>query len=209
MDSLDYAGPRINEGSKGVLLGLGEPIRALPSELQRRARPRACARRASSRPGASCVEAPALRRRARRRARASRATRRSRDWPLLVLTDDAERATRSAINFLWTTFTRFDPAARRHAARDRARRTTTPRFTPPIVIDARMKPGYPEELFCDDATRRASSIARWNEYFPGRRRDGRLGPRAPRLGVFPNQPDGKNPPKRACVSRRPVYSLAS
>ena len=30
MDSLDYAGPRINEGSKGVLLGLGAPRRKLP-----------------------------------------------------------------------------------------------------------------------------------------------------------------------------------
>ena len=49
MDSLDYAGPRINEGSKGVLLGLGEPIRALPSAFSGDARPRACARRASSR----------------------------------------------------------------------------------------------------------------------------------------------------------------
>src|SRR5205814_9534563 len=33
MDSLDYAGPRINEGGKGVLLGIGEPIRRLPREL--------------------------------------------------------------------------------------------------------------------------------------------------------------------------------
>ena len=33
MDSLDYAGPRIDEGSKGVLLGLGEPRRALRSEF--------------------------------------------------------------------------------------------------------------------------------------------------------------------------------
>src|SRR5439155_1366255 len=38
------------------------------------------------------------------------------DWPLVVLTDDARRAARSAINFLWTTFTRFEPAADVHAA---------------------------------------------------------------------------------------------
>ena len=29
MDSLDYAGPKINEGSKGVLLGLGDAVRSL------------------------------------------------------------------------------------------------------------------------------------------------------------------------------------
>src|SRR5204863_5029699 len=34
MDSLDYAGPRVNEGSKGVLLGVGDPIRELPKEFQ-------------------------------------------------------------------------------------------------------------------------------------------------------------------------------
>ena len=33
MDSLDYNGPKINEGSKGVLLGLGEAKRELPREF--------------------------------------------------------------------------------------------------------------------------------------------------------------------------------
>ena len=33
MDTLDYTGPRVNEGSKGVWLGLGDPVRALPHEL--------------------------------------------------------------------------------------------------------------------------------------------------------------------------------
>ena len=30
MDTLDYTGPRVNEGSKGVWLGLGDPVRDLP-----------------------------------------------------------------------------------------------------------------------------------------------------------------------------------
>ena len=35
-----------------------------------------------------------------------------------------------------------------------------------VVIDARMKPGYPDELFCDPET--ASRVdRRWKEYFPG------------------------------------------
>jgi hypothetical protein len=33
MDTLDYTGPRVNEGSKGVWLGLGEPVRELPREF--------------------------------------------------------------------------------------------------------------------------------------------------------------------------------
>ena len=30
MDTLDYSGPEVNKGSKGVWLGLGDPIRDLP-----------------------------------------------------------------------------------------------------------------------------------------------------------------------------------
>src|SRR4029078_11387061 len=33
MDTLDYTGPKVNEGSKGVLLGLGDPVRELPHEF--------------------------------------------------------------------------------------------------------------------------------------------------------------------------------
>jgi len=33
MDTLDYTGPEVNLGSKGVLLGLGEPVRTLPREF--------------------------------------------------------------------------------------------------------------------------------------------------------------------------------
>src|SRR5688572_33378276 len=34
MDTLDYTGPVVNEGSKGVWLGLGDPVRALPREFR-------------------------------------------------------------------------------------------------------------------------------------------------------------------------------
>ena len=74
------------------------------------------------------------------------------------------RAARSAINFLWTTFTRFDPAGDLTAARVELARNH-PAFHPPLVLDARMKPGYPEELFCDEETARLVD-RRWSEYFP-------------------------------------------
>ena len=87
------------------------------------------------------------------------------DWPLLVLTDEPERAAASAINFLWTTFTRFEPAADIHAARTEVVRHH-PCLEAPIVIDARLKPGFPDELRCDDATAQTVD-SRWREYFPG------------------------------------------
>jgi hypothetical protein len=44
-------------------------------------------------------------------------------WPLVVVSDEPERATRSAMNFLWTTVTRFEPAAR---AQSRWARSASP-----------------------------------------------------------------------------------
>ena len=73
-----------------------------------------------------------------------------------MLTDDAERATRSVMNFLWTTFTRFEPAADIHAAAARIVRNHIA-YEPPVVIDARMKPWYPGEVTCrDDIARRVT-----------------------------------------------------
>ncbi|MCB0320975.1 MAG: UbiD family decarboxylase, partial [Bdellovibrionales bacterium] len=34
MDTLDYTGPEVNKGSKGILLGVGDPIRELPKTFQ-------------------------------------------------------------------------------------------------------------------------------------------------------------------------------
>lgn len=162
MDSLDYSGPRINEGSKGVLLGLGGPVRALPASFAGGEMSGVRDARVFC-PGcivlsAAChaVDRDAPARLAHEPALA--------DWPLVVLSDDAERATRSTANFLWTTFTRFDPAA------DLTGRAVElvhnhPAFTPPIVLDARMKAGYPEELYCDGDTAGLVS-RRWSEYFP-------------------------------------------
>ena len=85
-------------------------------------------------------------------------------WPLVVITDEPARAARSDMNFLWTTFTRFEPAADIHAADRRIVRNQIA-YTGPIVIDARMKPGYPRELSCREDTA-AIVTKRWKEYFP-------------------------------------------
>ena len=58
----------------------------------------------------------------------------------------------------------LDAGADVHAAAKRIVRNHVT-FTPPIVLDARMKPGFPEELFADEATA-ATVTRRWKEYFP-------------------------------------------
>jgi hypothetical protein len=86
------------------------------------------------------------------------------EWPLLIAVDNLAKALASEASFLWTTFTRFEPAADIYA-----RETNLLRFHPslkgPIAIDARIKPWYPKELFCDDDTAKLVN-KRWNEYFP-------------------------------------------
>ncbi len=162
MDTLDYAGPEVNEGSKGVLLGLGDPVRELPTVFQG-ALPSGFDRAAVFCPGCLCVSGRSFAD-YRGAAQDLAAADGLRDWPLVVLVDDAEKAARSSMNFLWTTFTRFEPAADLVA---KAQRTVRHQqvYTPPIVIDARMKPSYPEELFCDPDTARTVD-RRWSEYFP-------------------------------------------
>ena len=71
------------------------------------------------------------------------------------------------MNFLWTTFTRFEPAADIHAAATRVVRNHVV-HEPPVLIDARLKPGFPKELFCDAATA-ATVDAALARVFPGRR----------------------------------------
>jgi 3-polyprenyl-4-hydroxybenzoate decarboxylase len=99
-------------------------------------------------------------------------------WPLLILVDDAARATRNTINFLWTTFTRFEPAADLHARTERILRSHITR-TGPLIIDARMKPWFPKEVKPDEATAELVT-SRWKEYFPqgmemGNAQEGHLG----------------------------------
>ena len=166
MDTLDYTGPVVNEGSKGVWVGLGEPVRDLPREFRPGTPPPAGARdtRVFS-PGCLVVGGPGAAASPDLPLRIAEHPA-FRDWPLIVLTDEPERAAASTINFLWTTFTRFEPAADIHAAAKRIVRNHVA-YTPPIVIDARLSPGFPEELHADAKTA-ALVDARWREYFSGR-----------------------------------------
>jgi UbiD family decarboxylase len=163
MDTLDYTGPKVNEGSKGMWLGLGDPVRRLPREFRAAEAPAGMRDARVFCGGCVVVEGPAYGDEPDAPARFA-AHPAFAGWPLVVLTDDARRATASGVNFLWTTFTRFEPAADVHAAAVRIVRNHVAR-TPPIVIDARIKPWYPKELFADEATA-ALVTRRWREYFP-------------------------------------------
>ena len=163
MDTLDYAGPKVNEGSKGFLMGLGDPIRDLTGQF-RGELPAGFENAEVFCRGCLVVDGPdyANEPGAARRLVESKALD---DWPLVILVDDAKTATATEARFLWSTFTRFEPAADIHARSGEIRRNHIS-YGGPVAIDSRMKPGYPDELFCDEDTS-ATVTHRWKEYFPG------------------------------------------
>ncbi len=162
-DTLDYTGLQLNHGSKAVLMGIGEPVRELPREY-----------RGGDLPGIEAVSvycggclAVQGKRYAddphRAEALLSHSAASLSDWPLIVLVDDAD-IVRDQTSFLWTVFTRFNPATDMHARASVVKNHI--QYELPVVIDARMKPGYPDELFPrEDIVKQVSD--RWSEYFPG------------------------------------------
>lgn len=163
MDTLDYSGPEVNKGSKGVLIGAGESIRQLPRERPAGLPTALITDAQVFSPGCLVVQGATY---AADQDLAQRIAALSelREWPLIILVDDAKKASASEMNFLWSTFTRFEPARDIHSGAATLKHNHVD-YTPPIVIDSRMKPWYPKELFCDDATRKLVD-RKWNEYFP-------------------------------------------
>jgi UbiD family decarboxylase len=161
MDTLDYTSGKVNEGSKAIMLGLGDARRELPQDFHGTLPPGVSSAEVFC---GGCLVLQGL----PYAEDDSLASRVSSDpvfaeWPLVVLHDDATVA-RSVPDFLWSTWTRFEPAADIYAAK-----TTVVRhhlsYEAPIVIDARTKPGFPRELIVRDDI--ATLVdRRWQEYFP-------------------------------------------
>src|SRR6266851_129208 len=162
MDTLDYTSGKVNEGSKAILMGLGDPVRELPREFHGVLPRDVTSARVFCR-GCLVLEGLPYAQDPEQAARLAREVAFA-DWPLIVLHDSADVAS-SVTDFLWATWTRFEPAADIYAAQ-----TTVVRkhlsYVAPIVIDARTKPGFPDELIVrDDIKERVDR--RWREYFPG------------------------------------------
>ena len=163
MDTLDYSGPEVNKGSKGVWLGLGNPVRELQREFRSAELPQGVRDVRVYCGGCLVVEVSGY---TDEPSVASRIATHPAfaGWQLVVLTDDAAKAAKSDMNFLWTTFTRFEPAADIHAAATRVIRNHLS-YSGPIILDARMKPWYPKEVSCRPEV--ADTVSRrWREYFP-------------------------------------------
>lgn len=143
LDTLDYTGPELNHGSRGVLLGIGEKVRELPTSINAtNARPYC--------PGCLVVQDE---------PNPSQFT----DWPLVIVVDDVEATLKNDASFLWTVFTRFEPAQDICSSHEEVYRHHIT-YKLPIVIDARMKPTYPGVVECDPQTKQLVNT-NWKRYF--------------------------------------------
>jgi UbiD family decarboxylase len=161
MDTLDYTSGKINQGSKAILMGLGEAVRDLPREF-RGELPNGIRRAEVFCGGCLVIEGSTYTEETDQAARLA-GERVFADWPLVILHDDAGVA-RSSPDFLWSTWTRFEPAADTYAANTNIVRHHLS-YQSPIVIDARKKPSLPDELVVRDDIKKLVD-ERWREYFP-------------------------------------------
>jgi 4-hydroxy-3-polyprenylbenzoate decarboxylase len=171
IDTLDYSGTGLNEGSKVVIAAAGPPRRQLSAALPvGLVLPEGFGEPRIALPGVLVVQAPAIAPvKAGRKAPAFRAAVKRfcqafrpgdavNEFPLVVLVDDSAFAARTLSNFLWVTFTRSNPAAdiegvgaftqEKHWGCEGA-----------VVIDARIKPHHAPPLVEDPAvTRRVDAL---------------------------------------------------
>jgi 4-hydroxy-3-polyprenylbenzoate decarboxylase len=165
IDTLDYSGSGFNSGSKVVIAAAGEPIRELPTELCELNLPDGFSDPKICVPGVVAITAPRftaggrtcdqLRRFCQHYDSVAPINR----YPLIVLVDDSSFAAATLNNFLWTVFTRSNPASDidgigasiidKHWGCHGS-----------LVIDARVKPFHAPPLLEDaEITKRVDALA--------------------------------------------------
>lgn len=164
IDTLDYSGTGFNSGSKLVIACAGPMRRSLPCEVPSGFRlPDGFRDPRLALPGVLVVQAPEFT--ANGDDRLSRFCREGgqipalAEFPLCVLVDDAEFSARTLNNFLWTTFTRSNPAADIDGIGAFVEAKHWGCWGT-LVIDARRKPHHAPPLIEDpDITRRVDQLA--------------------------------------------------
>jgi 4-hydroxy-3-polyprenylbenzoate decarboxylase len=153
IDTLDYSGTGLNEGSKLVIAAAGPVRRTLAAQLPSGLRlPASFDEPRLVMPGVLAV-------RGTRHDVAGFATALEPEsanlagLALIVVVDDSEFAARTLNNWLWVTFTRSNPAADVHGVGAFVRQKHWG-CTGPLVIDARIKPHHAPPLEEDPAVAR-------------------------------------------------------
>ncbi len=155
MDTLDYSGTGLNQGSKLIIAAAGPEKRTLQTELPADiSLPKGFSSPVPAMPGVLIIQAQ----RFLDENTASRemkdlskrlATLRSREgFPLVIVADDAEFTGSNLNNFLWVTFTRSNPSHDVYGVNSRMDHKHWG-CENPLIIDARLKPHHAPPLLED------------------------------------------------------------
>ena len=156
IDTLDYSGSGMNQGSKVVIAAVGKPIRSLPTEISSDltlpagySNPKVC------RPGILAIKAPQCKESPVENAAAAEEfcnffnhNHPINEFPLLLLVDDSDFTAKTLNNFLWTTFTRSNPASDIYGIGSAINQKHWG-CRGSLVIDARIKPHHAPPLIED------------------------------------------------------------
>ncbi|MEI7012090.1 UbiD family decarboxylase [Leptospira licerasiae] len=142
-DTLDYTGPKVNEGSKAVLLGVGPKTQKLKPKITSNIKNSKFKNPKVYCPGVLVVSGPKY----RKGDGALEVLRKEaiiQGFLFVFLVDNSEEATKSDHDFIWNVFTRFEPAADIFGDSKVVRNHIS--FQGPILVDSRLKTWYPPVL---------------------------------------------------------------
>ena len=174
IDTLDYSGEGLHQGSKVVIAAAGPPRRRLAIDASSIELPAGFRPRAGPIPGVLVIQGPPFP--AGRRSDPSLAARlavppltvANSGWPLAVVVDDADFVASSLESLLWVAFTRSNPAADLHGI-DSFVEDKHWGYRGSLLIDARIKPHHAPALEpdpqvaarIDAVAARGGPLARW------------------------------------------------
>lgn len=153
-DTLDYTGPEVNKGSKAVFLGSGDKKNDLKSRYSGKFSGRFFQNPKVPYPGVLVVSGPKYKRKDGIPEKLLE-EKSIRGFLFVFLVNDSEDATRSDHDFIWSVFTRFEPAGDMYAKTEWIRNHAG--FRPPVVVDCRLKDWYPPLTVPDEKTVRRVS----------------------------------------------------
>ncbi len=172
IDTLDYSGSGLNQGSKLVIAAVGEPCRKLPTtiegDLQLPAdfsEPKVCMPGVLAIKGPKCLgeasspNSPGVDNACDKLCNSFNEEAAINRFPLIVIVDDSDFTARTLSNFLWVVFTRSNPAADVYGI---SASTQDKHWgcRGSLVIDARIKPHHAPPLVEDPAvTKKIDALA--------------------------------------------------
>lgn len=163
-DTLDYTSGRLNEGSKAILIGLGDRRFSLQTGIAAELKKPIFRSQSVFAPGVLVVEGPAWQDHDSVIAELLEEEA-VRPFRIVCLVDNVSECVASDEAFLWTVFTRFEPAADIYSRQSRLEKFHV-QMTAPVVIDCRLKPWYPPVVEpLPETVARVDAL--WPKIFPG------------------------------------------